>query len=148
MREYGLWLAHRKGMGDLADPARHFVELLVAEVDGRVAGCGGLKRGDGKTGWILRMYLAKEARGRGLGKALLARLEDKARSLGMTRLMLESSRRYQDALGLYVRSGFEACVLDEDVCCDVVMFKNLPAARRTRTTSPRADSKKRRAARG
>jgi GNAT superfamily N-acetyltransferase len=54
------------------------------------------------------MYVAPEMRGRGIGRALLARLEAEARTLGLTRLVLETGTRQAEALALYGRAGFTA----------------------------------------
>ena len=45
-------------------------------------------------------------RGRGVGRALLAALEDEARSLGAKRLVLETGERMREAVALYERTGF------------------------------------------
>jgi GNAT superfamily N-acetyltransferase len=52
------------------------------------------------------MYVAPEARGKGIGRALLARIEDEARALNLTRLVLETGTRQEEALSLYRRAGF------------------------------------------
>jgi putative acetyltransferase len=45
-------------------------------------------------------------RGHGIGRALLARLEDEARALGLHRLVLETGTRQLEALALYRNAGF------------------------------------------
>jgi putative acetyltransferase len=89
--------------------------FLVAHWLGRPIGCGALRclheealvRELGPSvGELKRMYVAPEARGRGIGRALLARLEGEARSLGLTRLVLETGRRQAEALALYRHAGF------------------------------------------
>ena len=62
--------------------------FLVAldEETGDALGCGGLKRLDDTTGEIKRMYTAPAGRRRGIGRALLARLEGEARALGYASL--------------------------------------------------------------
>jgi putative acetyltransferase len=128
-KEYGLWEQHRCGLDDLRQApdsyARRGGEFLVAEINGRVVGCGGLmplKRG---TAEVRRMYLLPKARGKGLGATLLRRLISAARRGKFSRLVLETSPRYQDAIALYLRNGFEACVLDDGGCCNVAMFRDL-----------------------
>ena len=129
LTEYGLWEEHRTGMLDLICAERAYLErggeFLVARRGGRVIGCGGLFPRAGRVASIQRMYLLRQERGRGLGKRILARLVGSARKAGFKRLMLETSPRFQDAIGLYLRSGFTACVLDDDSCCNIVMFKVL-----------------------
>jgi putative acetyltransferase len=59
-----------------------------------------------RVGELKRMYVAPEARGQGFGQALLMRLEDEARALGLTRLVLETGTRQTEALALYRNAGF------------------------------------------
>jgi len=59
---------------------------------------------DGVTfGWLCDVYVAPEARGRGLGNALASAVVDATRPLGLKRLMLSTL----DAHELYARVGFE-----------------------------------------
>lgn len=89
--------------------------FLVARLDGRPVGCGAVRRlGEASlvrelgpdVGELKRMYVAPEARGHGIGRALLTRLEDEARALGLRRLVLETGTRQAEALALYRRAGF------------------------------------------
>lgn len=52
------------------------------------------------------MYVAPDMRGRGIGRALLARLETEARSLGLTRIVLETGTRQLEAIALYRGAGY------------------------------------------
>ena len=54
------------------------------------------------------MYVAKDLRGKGIGRAVLARLESEALKLGLDRLVLETGNRSPQALALYRRAGFTA----------------------------------------
>ncbi len=65
--------------GDFAAPNGDF---LVIYEDGQPVAGGGVKRLAEGIAEIKRMYVAPGARGRGVGRALLAALEDAARSLG------------------------------------------------------------------
>ena len=77
--------------------------FLVARADGRAIGCGALLRHDG-YGEIKRMFVQEDARGRGVGKQLLAELETWAE--GCSRLRLETGVRQPDAIALYRSAGF------------------------------------------
>ena len=91
--------------------------FVVARIGGRAIGCGALRclreptlvreLGPG-VGELKRMYVAPEMRGHGIGRALLARLEEEGRSLGLTRLVLETGTRQAEALALYRNAGFTA----------------------------------------
>jgi GNAT superfamily N-acetyltransferase len=80
--------------------------FLIGLVDGSPVAMGGLRRrGDGEFE-IKRMYVLPAARGQGLARQLLAALEDRARLLGATRLVLETGRRQPEAIRLYETSGY------------------------------------------
>ncbi len=55
---------------------------------------------------IKRMYVAAHARRRGIARALLAYLEDTARTAGADWLVLETGQRQPEALALYRSSGY------------------------------------------
>ncbi|MEK7858672.1 MAG: GNAT family N-acetyltransferase [Elusimicrobiota bacterium] len=129
-REYGLWRDHKNGLQDLRDiPAAYLRpggEFLVLLAGPRVIGCGGLQVGRRGAAQVQRMYLDRAWRGRGLGRRLLNGLMERAARRGVRRLDLETSLRFQDAIALYLRCGFEACVMDCGGCCSVRMFRKIP----------------------
>ena len=55
---------------------------------------------------IKRMYVAPEARGRGLSRTVLAHLEETARAAGHDGLVLETGTRQPAALALYTACGY------------------------------------------
>jgi putative acetyltransferase len=81
--------------------------LVVRDDDGRAVACGGVARFDATRGELKRMYVVPHARGRGIGRRVLAELERSARELGYTSLVLETGDRQPEALGLYRSSGYE-----------------------------------------
>ena len=58
---------------------------------------------------IKRMFVRAEARGMGLGRRLLAALEDAARQRNIDRVSLETGIRQPEAIGLYRSSGYRDC---------------------------------------
>jgi GNAT superfamily N-acetyltransferase len=80
--------------------------FLVARLDGRAAGCGGFSRFDSATAELRRMYVVPQARGLGVGKALLAWLVEAAGEAGYRRIRLETGNRQEEALALYRSAGF------------------------------------------
>jgi GNAT superfamily N-acetyltransferase len=80
--------------------------FLVARQDGRTVGCGAIRLVDAATAEVKRMYVEPDQRGKGVGRAVLARLEAAARQLGARRLVLETGIHSPDALALYHRAGF------------------------------------------
>jgi putative acetyltransferase len=80
--------------------------FLVASSGGTAVGCGGLRTVEEGVGEIKRMFVQKDARGRGVARAVLAALEDAGRRLGLRRLILETGKRQGPALALYRRAGY------------------------------------------
>jgi GNAT superfamily N-acetyltransferase len=91
---------------DSEDVANGRGAFLVAYMDGRPVGCGAVRRNEPGVAEIKRMYVAPEARGRGVGRLVLEELEVVARQLGIRRLVLETGPRQPEALTLYRRAGF------------------------------------------
>lgn len=89
---------------ELAPPTGAWV---VAYLAGRPVGCGGLQGIDRETAEIRRIYLDGSARGRGIGRALLAELELHARRLGYERVRLTTGDGQPEALGLFQSAGYE-----------------------------------------
>lgn len=89
---------------DFAEPSGAF---LVARLDETPAGCGGVRRYIEGVAELKRMYVAPEARRRGVARALLRALEDAARRLGYERLRLETGLRQPEAMALYEAAGYE-----------------------------------------
>ena len=80
--------------------------FLIARVEGRVLGCGGLREDGPDTAEVKRMYVRPEARGEGLGRRLLLELERHAVLLGYKRIRLETGIPQPEALRLYESSGY------------------------------------------
>lgn len=87
------------------------IRFFSLREDGRLLGCGALKRLEPGHGEIKSMRTADAARGRGIGKALLDHIVASARAEGISRLSLEtgSTEQFAAALRLYEREGFEPC---------------------------------------
>jgi putative acetyltransferase len=81
------------------------VRFFVARLDGVAAGCGGVALFDDYAE-VKRMYTRPAARGRGLAKAVLRRIEEEARAAGKPVLRLETGPYQREAIGLYQSSGF------------------------------------------
>jgi putative acetyltransferase len=84
------------------------VMFFIARLDGEAVGCGGVAFDDGFAE-VKRMYVRPHARGRGVARAILARLEQEAGSRGITRLTLETGDAQHAAMRLYERAGFTRC---------------------------------------
>jgi len=81
--------------------------VFVVAWDGDTAvGCGGVRKHDATTGEVKRMYVAPEARRRGVSRAVLRELEGRARVIGYTRLVLETGTMQPEAIALYESEGY------------------------------------------
>jgi GNAT superfamily N-acetyltransferase len=79
---------------------------LVAYLDRRPVGCGGLQRLDAHTAEIRRLFLDETARGRGIGRRLLAELECHARRLGYERVRLTTGDGQAEALRMFQTADY------------------------------------------
>lgn len=82
----------------------------VIEKEGKVVGGAGiaqLAKGEPGTCELRKMYFLPEARGRGLGKKLLANCLKEAKALGFRRCYLETLERMHQAQSLYRSFGFK-----------------------------------------
>ncbi|MFI1969688.1 GNAT family N-acetyltransferase [Streptomyces cinnamoneus] len=70
-------------------------------------GAEGYADGDAE---LKRMYVVPRARGRGLARLILARLEDNARAAGRIRMVLETGDKQPEAMTLYLSSGYAPVV--------------------------------------
>jgi putative acetyltransferase len=94
---------------DLAALLQPQVLFAVARNDsGAAVGCGAIVVGP-DYGEIKRMFVSPAARGTGLGRQLLAFLEDRSLARGCTRFALETGYLQPEALALYASSGYERC---------------------------------------
>ncbi|GHO47814.1 bifunctional helix-turn-helix transcriptional regulator/GNAT family N-acetyltransferase [Ktedonospora formicarum] len=81
--------------------------LLVARLREEPVGCGALKFHETAPSEIKRMWVAKGARGLGLGRRLLEALEHEARQTGVKILHLETNRTLTEAIELYRHAGYQ-----------------------------------------
>jgi ribosomal protein S18 acetylase RimI-like enzyme len=96
---------------DVDDIAGHYPPetadfFVVEDADGAIIGTAGLVREDEQTGRIVRMSVVNAARGRGIGKRMVAELEAAARMRGYRRLVCETTHDWTDAIALYTATGF------------------------------------------
>jgi GNAT superfamily N-acetyltransferase len=74
---------------------------------------------------IKRMFVIEEARGRGLSRIILARLEESARAAGRTRMVLETGDKQPEAIALYASSGYTMVPPDQKFG----VYRNEPGSR-------------------
>jgi len=80
--------------------------FVIARADGRVVGCGAIRKLDEITAEVKRMYVDPEVRGRGVGMRILETLEAAGLEMGVRRLVLETGIYQAEAIALYRKAGF------------------------------------------
>jgi putative acetyltransferase len=91
---------------DIASLGRPEVTFFVARLDGKAVGCGAILRDKKEYAEIKRMFVARDARGTGVGRRILEKLEAAAIEQGYTMLRLETGVSQPEAIALYRSSGF------------------------------------------
>ncbi len=95
--------------------------LVLALLNGKTAGCAALRRFSEDTSEMKRLYVREACRGYGIGRRLAIMMIEKARSLGYSRMRLDTLSRLQEAQNLYESLGFY------DI--EPYIFNPLPGAR-------------------
>jgi len=108
--------------GEHGDP----IDEFVADIDGVAVGSVMVSPHDGGNGWLSKFFVDARHRGRGIGRALLARAVASARSRGYRRLELDTRTFFKEAIHLYESTGW---TLSPDVPalgpCDVIYYLDL-----------------------
>jgi DNA-binding MarR family transcriptional regulator/GNAT superfamily N-acetyltransferase len=81
--------------------------FLVAYLRGVAVGCGALKHHPGAVSDLKRMWVDEGVRGRGVGRRLLAELEQRAVEHGDTVVRLETNAVLAEAMDLYRKTGYD-----------------------------------------
>ncbi len=103
--EYAPEQRHGLALAAIFEP---HVRFFLARLDGCAMGCGGVAL-FADFAEVKRMYVRAAARGKGVARALLARIELEARAAGFAILRLETGDRQEAAMRLYERAGFRRC---------------------------------------
>src|SRR5579871_6051669 len=116
---------------EVRPPAGRF---FVAKLRGEAIGCGAVKLRAGAPAELKRMWIAPHARGLGLGRRLLATLEECAAANGARVARIETSTDLREALALYRSAGWvEVPPFNDEPFADVWLEKRLtPSAPRRR----------------
>ena len=91
-------------------------EMLVAEMDGVAVGIAWWgphprRPQDRTAAWVYDIELAEQHRGRGLGRGLLAAIEEQARGAGVRDLSLNVFAQNEPARRLYAGTGYREVTL-------------------------------------
>lgn len=95
---------------DLDDITANYADqggvVIVAALDGEIVGTGTMIPVEPGVSRLVRMSVARQVRGRGLGKRLVRHLVDIARTRGDRRVLVETNDDWHDAIALYRACGF------------------------------------------
>lgn len=104
----------------------------VVEENGNILGGSGLFPTEGLPDTcieLVKLYLSKESRGKGLGKMLMDQCIQKAKELGYNQVYLESLPELNTAVKLYENMGFvhlnEPLGASGHFACNLWMLKNI-----------------------
>ena len=130
LAEHGLPFEPEGRDADVAtfgDKAEHDDLVAVDERTGAALGVASVgPQGDAGLAWISKVFVAKEARRRGVARALLERAHAAARARGFQRVALRTRVIFREAIALYESLGYER--RDESAASspgDVVYFREL-----------------------
>jgi GNAT superfamily N-acetyltransferase len=125
--EAGIDLDEEIAAGPPADlvPPNGF--LFLATVDREPAGLGGVRHLDTDVAEVKSMYVAPAYRGSGLGRRILARLDEIAAEHGCRAVRLDTSDYLTPAVGLYRSAGYrEVPAYNENPKADLWFERPLP----------------------
>jgi GNAT superfamily N-acetyltransferase len=80
---------------------------VARDPQGNALGCGALRPLEPGAAEVKRMFIRPEARGRGLSRLLLERLEGEALERGIAVIRLETCTLQPEARSLYESAGYE-----------------------------------------
>ena len=94
----------------LNDPQKTILDqggaIFLAQCNGVIIGCAGLMKEHEGEYELVKMFVAKEFRGRGISKMLIEKCLAQAVQLHAKKLILFSNHQLQTALHLYEKYGF------------------------------------------
>ena len=88
-------------------------DVIVAESEGRIVTCGILRPESDHCGRILRMSVTVSHRRQGLGAHIVGELLRRARTKGMTKVLVLTDTPWSSAIRLYRSCGFTEVGQDE-----------------------------------
>ena len=102
----GVDLAFQDFDHEVATLDTYYELMLVARLDGEVAGCVALRRIDDDVCEMKRLYVRPRFRGRDLGRALAEAIIGESRRRGYARMRLDTLPSMSSAMALYESLGF------------------------------------------
>ena len=101
------------------------ITVFGARIAGELVGVGAMRKLDQHHAELKSMHTLAKSRGQGIGKAMVAHIEDFAKSSSINRISLETgtNEEFRPARELYKSLGYNSCdafgdyVLSEDNMC-------------------------------
>lgn len=81
-------------------------EAIVVYEDNRAVGGGAIRRYDGETVELKRVFVRSEYQGKGIGSRLVSLLMEWAAELGYSRMILETGELLAESCAVYKKLGF------------------------------------------
>lgn len=81
--------------------------VVLAYINGEVAGCGCFKKFDDESVEVKRMFVVEQHRGKAIGAAILDELEKWAGEIGNRSTVLELGNNQPEAIRLYLKQGYQ-----------------------------------------
>lgn len=99
--------------------------LYLALCGGVPAGCAGLRRLDGSSCEIKRLYVRPQFRGRQIGDRLVKQVVEDAKGIGYSHVMLDTFPFLETAIRLYQKHGFYEIPSYNDSPMDTLVYLKL-----------------------
>ena len=106
VERYPGWAPTDSGRAQPVEFAAPSGAWLVGYVGDEPVACGGLKQIAPDMAEVRRVFVRRDRRGEGFGRALLEALTERARLLGYRRVCLDTGAHQPEALGLFRAAGF------------------------------------------
>lgn len=81
--------------------------VVVAYNDEKPVGCGAIKEFNAEAMEVKRMYVSPDGRKKGIATKILTELEKWAGEMEYAKCALETGKRQQDAIALYIKNGYK-----------------------------------------
>jgi len=109
-REYAAWVGNpicfEQFSREVASLPGDYEPLLIAIAEGKLAGCAALRKLAPGIGELKRLYVRPAFRSVGLGRELIARIVNEAKTVGCRVLRLDTLPVMESAQALYRKLGF------------------------------------------
>lgn len=103
---------------DLDDIQHHYLDqgslFVIAEQAGQIVGTGALVAAAPGVSRMVRISVSLDHHRQGIGRRLVNHLVQQAWAQGSQRLVVETNRDWEDAIGLYLAAGFSQYDQDEE----------------------------------